>query len=382
MESKQSEKNEEIIEKINKELLQEDAIKSGKYKALQIIGNGSFGVVYKAKNELTEEIVAIKRVFQDRRYQNRELEILKLLKHPNTVTLKNYFYTFGAKKEDVFLNCVMEYSRDTLSKIIRTNYRNKQPMNSLLVKIFSYQMLKSLAYVHAIGICHRDIKPQNILIEENTNHLRLCDFGSAKKLIKGQNSIAYICSRYYRAPELIFGATQYTNQIDVWSMGCVIAELVLGRPLFPGASPSDQLVEIIKILGTPSKDDIFSMNPQYKDHKFPIIKPISWEKVFKGKKVDEGYLDLISKLVMYNPEKRLTPLKAMCHPFFEELRDIKRNEENKDINVPEGLFNFTQDEINSDKESCLFLINNYKNNTNNTNSTNTNNENNNNDNNK
>lgn len=82
--------------------------------------------------------------------------------------------------------------------------------------------------------------------------MKVCDFGSAKKLIKGEPNVSYICSRYYRAPELIFGATEYTNAIDVWSMGCVIAEMVLGEPLFPGESAVDQLVEIIKILGTPT----------------------------------------------------------------------------------------------------------------------------------
>lgn len=100
-------------------------------------------------------------------------------------------------------------------------------------------MFRSLAYLLGVGICHRDIKPQNILVCPNTHALKICDFGSAKKLIKGEANVAYICSRYYRAPELIFGATQYTNSIDVWSIGCVIAEMILGEPLFPGESAVD-----------------------------------------------------------------------------------------------------------------------------------------------
>ena len=113
-------------------------------------------------------------------------------------------------------------------------------------------MFRALLYLQGVGICHRDIKPQNILVDTQTLDLKVCDFGSAKKLIKGEPNVAYICSRYYRAPELIFGADQYTVSIDVWSMACVIAEMVLGEPLFPGESAVDQLVEIIKVLGTPT----------------------------------------------------------------------------------------------------------------------------------
>ena len=184
-------------------------------------------------------------------------------------------------------------------------------------------MLLSIKYIHSIGITHRDIKPQNILVDQKTNKIKLCDFGSAKKLIQGQKSLAYICSRYYRAPELIFGSTYYDSQIDVWSMGCVISELVLGRPLFPGSTPSDQLVEIIKILGTPTKDDIISMNPQFQEQKFPPIKPTPWEKVFRNRKIPDHFIDLISKLLVYNPKVRLTAEKALEHIYFDEIKKIK-----------------------------------------------------------
>ena len=110
--------------------------------------------------------------------------------------------------------------------------------------------------MHAVGICHRDIKPQNILVNGRSHELKICDFGSAKKLVKGEPNVAYICSRYYRAPELIFGSTDYTTIIDIWSIACVTAELVLGHPIFPGESGVDQLVEIIKVLGTPTRDEL------------------------------------------------------------------------------------------------------------------------------
>jgi glycogen synthase kinase 3 beta len=131
----------------------------------------------------------------------------------------------------------------------------------LQVKLYMYQLLRSLAYIHSVGICHRDIKPQNLLLNPTTGILKLCDFGSAKILVSGEPNVSYICSRYYRAPELIFGATNYTTNIDIWSTGCVMAELMLGQPLFPGESGIDQLVEIIKVLGTPTREQIRTMNP-------------------------------------------------------------------------------------------------------------------------
>ena len=323
MEKSVPEKNEEILNKINKELQQEEALKEGKFTAISIIGKGTFGIVYRAKKDQSDEILAIKRVFQDKRYHNRELEILKELKHPNTIKLRHYFYTKGEKnEEEIYLNCVTDYLPQTLSRILSINYQSRKQLDPFIAKLYAYQMLLSIKYIHSIGITHRDIKPQNILVDQKINIIKLCDFGSAKKLIKGQKSLAYICSRYYRAPELIFGSTNYDSQIDVWSMGCVIAELVLGRPLFPGSSPSDQLVEIIKILGTPTKEDILSMNPQFQEQKFPAIKPTPWEKVFRNRKIPKHFIDLISKLLVFNPTVRLTAQKALEHTYFDEIKKM------------------------------------------------------------
>jgi glycogen synthase kinase 3 beta len=163
----------------------------------------------------------------------------------------------------------MDYIPETVYRVMRHYVKMKQGVPKLLVKLYAYQMFRSLAYIHAMGICHRDIKPQNLLVDPSTHILKLCDFGSAKRLIKGEPNVSYICSRYYRAPELIFGCTDYTPAIDVWSVGCVIAELLLGQPLFPGESGVDQLVEIIKVLGTPTREQIQAMNPNYTEFKFP-----------------------------------------------------------------------------------------------------------------
>ena len=336
------EEDKKLINEITIELKQEEALKKGTFSILSIIGHGTFGVVYRAKEEKTGEIFAIKRVFQDKKYKNRELEILKELNHPNVINLKHYFYTKTekeGKEPEIFLNCVMDYFPQTLSRILSVNFQSRKQLDPFIAKLYAYQMMLSLKYLHSKGIAHRDIKPQNILVEPKTNKIKVCDFGSAKKLIQGQKSISYICSRFYRAPELIFGATDYTNQIDVWSMGCVISELVLGRPMFPGATTSDQLVEIIRILGTPTKDDICSMNPHFKDHKFPDVKPIPFEKLFKNRIIPEHFLDLLSKLLVYNPQIRLTPEKVLEHAYFDEIKKIDKNHggKYKEYDIPLDL---------------------------------------------
>ncbi len=220
------------------------------YDAQRMIGHGSFGAVFLAKVVETEELVAIKKVLQDKRFKNRELQIMKQLArqpHPYIVLLKHHFISKGSKSDDVFLNLVLEYVPETIYSIAKYFNRRKESIPVFTVKLYMYQLARSLAHIHGMGICHRDIKPHNLLVDPVRQILKLCDFGSAKAFIKGEPNVAYICSRFYRAPELIFGSTDYSTAIDVWSHGCVFAELLIGSPIFPGSSGVDQLVEIIKV---------------------------------------------------------------------------------------------------------------------------------------
>ncbi|XP_072955949.1 shaggy-related protein kinase epsilon-like [Typha angustifolia] len=312
------------------------------YMAERIVGTGSFGVVFQAKCMETGETVAIKKVLQDKRYKNRELQTMHLLNHPNVVQLKHHFFS-TTEKDEVYLNLVLEYVSETVYRIGKYYNRMNQHVPLIHVQLYIYQICRALAYIHrVIGICHRDIKPQNMLVNPHTHQLKLCDFGSAKKLVPGEPNISYICSRYYRAPELIFGATEYTTAIDVWSVGCVFAELLIGQPLFPGESGVDQLVEIIKILGTPTREEIKCMNPNYTEFKFPQIKARPWHKIF-NKRLPPEAIDLVSRLLQYSPNLRCTALEACAHPFFDVLKD-------PNTRLPNGrplppLFNFTSQEL-------------------------------------
>lgn len=329
----------------------ETSDKKSSYSAQKIVGNGTFGVVFKATVPETNETVAIKKVFQDKRYKNRELAILKELNHPHVTNLRHAFYTQGESADEVYLNIVMDYVPGNLYEIIKYYRQSKHKVPNVLIKLYSYQIFRSLAYIHGIGICHRDIKPQNLLVNPSTHLLKLCDFGSAKKLVPSEANVSYICSRYYRAPELIFGATFYDVAIDVWSAGCVIAEMILGEPIFLGESALDQLVEIIKILGTPTQSQISQMNPNSEEFRLPQIKAQAWSKVLKN--ADPLVIDLISKVLVYNPKERLKPMEAVAHPYFNDLRN--QNFQIQECKIPE-LFNFTQEELGGVKQDVLDVI--------------------------
>lgn len=291
--------------------------------------------------------MAIKKVLQDKRFKNRELQIMRLLVkdgHSNIVALKHCFYSQGEKQDELYLNLVLEYVPETVYSISRHHQKSKMALPLLYVKLYLYQLSRALSHIHALGICHRDIKPQNLLVNPENQQLKLCDFGSAKALVRGEPNVSYICSRYYRAPELIFGSTDYSTAIDVWSQGCVGAELLLGQPLFPGDSGVDQLVEIIKVLGTPTREEISSMNSNYTEFKFPQIKACQWRKVFRSKTPEEA-MDFIGSTLAYDPERRIKPLEGCGHTFFDELRDERTRLPNGNPIPP--LFDFTHHELAS-----------------------------------
>ena len=354
-----------------------------------MIGHGSFGAVFLAKVVSTNDVVAIKKVLQDKRFKNRELQIMRQIAkhpHPYVVALKHHFISKGSKSDDVYLNLVLEYIPETVYSVSKHYNKAKEPFPTFFLKLYMLQLCRSLAHIHGMGICHRsvlfpsistfnsfiflpyfsqssklnflpsvprrffsptrncrDIKPQNLLVDPARMMLKLCDFGSAKALVKGEPNVAYICSRYYRAPELIFGATDYTTSIDVWSAGCVMAELLIGSPIFPGSSGVDQLVEIIKVLGTPTKEQLKSMNPNYQEFKFPQIGAHPWSSIFKPT-IPPETVDLVGNLLSYVPNLRCKAIEACGHPFFDDFRNPATRMPDG-TPLPEELYQLTPEEL-------------------------------------
>lgn len=279
----------------------------------EVVGNGSFGVVFRTRVKETGEDVVIKKVLQDKRFKNRELEIMKIIQHRNVIDLKYYF--LEEENSEVYLNLIVDYMPMSLYQRLKEFIAMRQAMDRYEIKVYMFQLFKSLNYLHTVAkVCHRDIKPQNILVDPSSFLLKICDLGSAKQLSPNEPNVSYICSRYYRAPELIFGATNYTTKIDIWSTGCVMAELLLGQPIFPGESKIDQLVEIIKVLGTPSREEICAMNRNYSEHKFPQIRPIPLERIFK--KEDQHTIDLLNCILKYDPVVRYDALQCLFHADY------------------------------------------------------------------
>uniref|UniRef100_A0A183VCK1 Protein kinase domain-containing protein n=1 Tax=Toxocara canis TaxID=6265 RepID=A0A183VCK1_TOXCA len=322
-----------------------------------VIGNGSFGVVHLAKMKSSGEMVAIKKVLQDRRFKLRELQIMRDLNHKNVVQLKFFFYSAGVNDAELFRALAYIHSLGWLNSffsffLLFALFPEKKIYfvaalctAGVSVRAHFNSIIYAVADRRFSGICHRDIKPQNLLVDPVTSVLKLCDFGSAKYMVNGESNLSYICSRYYRAPELMFGSNNYTCSVDVWSAGAVLAELLYGRPVFSGRCGLEQLIAVIRVLGTPSKNEILEMNPQYVEQKLPIIKATPWPCVFSPETCPLA-VDLVSLVLAYSPSKRLRPLAACAHAFFDELR--KSN-----LKLPNGrpipnCTDFTLDELASD----------------------------------
>jgi len=293
-----------------------------KYEKLEKIGEGTYGTVFKAKNKETQEIVALKRVRLDDDDEGvpssalREICLLKELKHKNIVRLHDVLHS------DRKLTLVFEHCDQDLKKYFDSLNGDIDPD---VVMSFMFQLLKGLSYCHSRNILHRDLKPQNLLINR-TGELKLADFGLARAFgIPVRCYSAEVVTLWYRPPDVLFGAKLYTTSIDMWSAGCIFAELAnAGRPLFPGSDVDDQLKRIFKLLGTPS-EEIWSGMSQLPDFKpFPMYQPsMSFSQVVP--KLSNRGRHLLQRLLLCNPTQRLSADDSMAHPYFLDLNPVIRN---------------------------------------------------------
>ena len=239
-----------------------------KYEILDVIGEGAYGVVLRCRQADSGELVAIKKFKDDAEDELvakttlREVRILKSLQHPNIVQLREAF----RKKGTPYL--VFEYVQNNLLEVIE---RAPDGLPAETVRLFAYQLLKGLAHMHALGLLHRDVKPENLLVSEQ-QELKICDFGFARAGRGGGEGpmTDYVATRWYRPPELLVGGA-YGSEIDLWAVGCIVAEMVDGGPLFPGEDEINQLLLIQKCLGTLSPHHLLALrnNPRFLGVKFP-----------------------------------------------------------------------------------------------------------------
>jgi serine/threonine protein kinase len=244
--------------------------------------------------------------------------MMQQLENRYIVRLLNSFKTAGRNAKEVYLNLVMEFMPMNLHQF-NLSYRKERKYPPILyVKLFSYQMFAGLHYMHEVGITHRDLKPQNLLVDPDSGELKICDLGSAKRLVPGESSVSYIASRYYSAPELIFECVYYTSTIDVWAAGCCMSEMLMaGMPLFAGSSSLGQLHEIAKVLGRPTDEEMTTFQ-HGAEVELLAEREVSLEDVLP-KHTPPDILDLLRKIFVYNPSARPTALECLRHSCFEEL---------------------------------------------------------------
>ncbi|KAA3469362.1 Mitogen-activated protein kinase 4 [Gossypium australe] len=316
---------------------------------LRPIGRGAYGIVCAAVNSETQEEVAIKKIGNafdnriDAKRTLREIKLLRHMDHENVVAIKDIIRPPQWENfNDVYL--VYELMDTDLHQIIRSN----QPLTDdhcrlgtwydscfcagtivdyavLLLQYFLYQILRGLKYVHSANVLHRDLKPSNLFLNANCD-LKIGDFGLARTTSETDFMTEYVVTRWYRAPELLLNCSEYTAAIDIWSVGCILGEIMSREPLFPGKDYVHQLRLITELIGSPDDSSLGFLRsdnarryvrqlPQYPRQNFSSRFP----------NMSPGAIDLLEKMLIFDPHRRITVDEALCHPYLAPLHDI--NEE-------------------------------------------------------
>ncbi|XP_051135583.1 mitogen-activated protein kinase 20-like isoform X2 [Andrographis paniculata] len=303
---------------------------ANRYKIVDIVGKGSYGVVCSAIDMLTGEKVAIKKITNIFEHNSdairilREIKLLRLLRHPDIVELKRIVMP-PSRRDYREIYVVFELMESDLHHVIKANNDLKQEHQ----RFFLYQMLRALKYMHTANVYHRDLKPKNVLANGNCK-LKLCDFGLARVAFNDTPTTIfwtdYVATRWYRAPELCGSFfSMYTPAIDIWGVGCIFAEVLLGRPLFPGKSVVHQLDLITDLLGTPSTDTISGVrNEKARKYLMSMRKksPVPFMEKFLN--TDPLALNLLQRLLAFDPKDRPSAEEALADPYFNGLAEIKR----------------------------------------------------------
>jgi len=299
------------------------------FQKIEKIGEGTYGIVYKAKDKLTHQFVALKKIRLETESEGvpstaiREISILKELEHPGIVQLLDVVHS------DQKLYLVFEYLDKDLKKLMDDHAAARrlegitEPRLGLpepLVMSYLRQLLEGIAYCHKHRVLHRDLKPQNLLID-STGGIKLADFGLARAFGLPVRTYTHeVVTLWYRAPEILLGSKFYSTSVDTWSIGCIFAEMLSRRPLFPGDSEIDQLFRIFRSLGTPTESlwpgvstlpDYKSVFPRWEQQDITQILPLE---------LSDGGHELLGELLTYNPDRRVSAVQALSHRYLESVK--------------------------------------------------------------
>ncbi|KAI0638977.1 Pkinase-domain-containing protein [Trametes polyzona] len=287
------------------------------YVQLEKLGEGTYATVYKGRSRTTNEIVALKEIHLDAEEGTpstaiREISLMKELKHVNIVRLYDVIHT------ETKLVLIFEYCERDLKKYMDV-HGDRGALDPVTVRSFMYQLLKGTAFCHENRVLHRDLKPQNLLINRK-GELKIGDFGLARAFGVPVNTFSNeVVTLWYRAPDVLMGSRTYSTSIDVWSCGCIFAEMISGVPLFRGRDNQDQLLHIMRIIGTPDERTLRKIATEGQTEgqaqkQYPRYPKIPFSQVLP--KAHPQALDLLERLLQFDPAKRISAAEALTHPYF------------------------------------------------------------------
>ncbi|KAJ0087638.1 cyclin-dependent kinase B1-2 [Pistacia vera] len=316
-----------------------------KYEKLEKVGEGTYGKVYKAKDKTSGQLVALKKTRLEMDEEGipptalREVSLLQMLSQslyvvrllcvehvdssqksasnpsPDSASLHNHS---SNNKSNLYL--VFEYLDTDLKKFIDSHRKgpNPRPLPPTLIQSFLYQLCKGVAHCHSHGVLHRDLKPQNLLLDKEKGILKIADLGLGRAFTVPLKSYTHeIVTLWYRAPEVLLGSTHYSTAVDMWSVGCIFAEMVRRQALFPGDSEFQQLLHIFRLMGTPTEKQWPGVTSLRDWHVYPVWEPQNLARAVPSLS-PEG-VDLLSSMLKYNPADRISAKAAMDHPYFSSL---------------------------------------------------------------
>ena len=329
-----------------------------RYEYIKQIGLGAYGVVCSCYDKKENRNVAIKKVgnafedLVDAKRIVREIKLLRYFDHDNIVSL----YDIPKPPSRTGFNDIYIISDLMETDLHRVIY-SRQDLTDDHIQYFIYQILRGVLYMHSANIIHRDLKPANILANKNCD-LKICDLGLGRGEVRDEDDeekkielTEYVITRWYRAPEVILCPSEYSKAVDIWSIGCIFAELLGRQPLFPGDHYLDQIQKIISVLGTPKNDDLeFITKVEAKEFLMKLVKRTkqTWSSLFPN--ANPVALDLLGKMLTFNPKKRYTVDQCISHPYFEGLHDPEQEP------ITSKVFDWSFDSVELTKENLQNMI--------------------------